>query len=141
MESFRLPKFPEHRQGSLAYMEALVRAGQGLVSSCFSPGAEQGQSQSQESAAKGQEKSHKSEPAPAAFPESWRAGKGNGGSRAGVGTALSSLGSQAAVLGLAEVCPDAQNRHKCAKDPPTEHFLCRYGSAPAGTRNPQRSLE
>lgn len=75
VESFRLPKFPEHRQGSLAYMEALVRSGQGFVSTWFFPGAEQGQSQSQESAAKGQEKSHKSEPGPAAFPESWRAGK------------------------------------------------------------------
>lgn len=39
-----------------------------------------------------------------------------------LGSPLSSLGSQGAVLGLAEVCPDAQNRHKCAKYPPTEHL-------------------
>lgn len=39
----------------------------------------------------------------------------------GTGEALSSLGCQGAVLGLAEFCPDAQNRHKGAEDPPTEH--------------------
>lgn len=36
--------------------------------------------------------------------------------------ALSSLVSQDAVLGLAEVCPHAQNRHKYATYIPTEHL-------------------
>lgn len=80
-----------------------------------------GQSQCQESAAKGQEKSHKSEPGPGVLEgkktQNWELWQ-----HKEVGEPpVSSLGSQGAVLGLAEVCPDAQNRHKCAKDPPTEH--------------------
>lgn len=33
-----------------------------------------------------------------------------------------SLVSQGAVLGLAEICPDAQNRHKCVTYIPTENL-------------------